>query len=116
MLAKNIWSFQIDLVDSPRIIPYFSYIGTVNIICVDKILSNIQNVCIKHSEDRKAWYVHIYYTGVTSFETFKLSTEERGVSRAVWKWEWCHTKCNKYEHTTLSYLLSVLEYNINLPE
>ena len=24
----------------------FSYIRTVNIICIDKILSNIQNVCI----------------------------------------------------------------------
>ena len=41
----------------------------------------------------KAWYVHIYYTGVT-----------------------CHTKCNKYEQITLSCLLSVLEYNISLPK
>ena len=30
----------------PREIPGFSYIRTVNIICVEKILSNIQNVCV----------------------------------------------------------------------
>ena len=31
---------------TPRKIPCFSYIRAVNIICVDKILSNIQNLCI----------------------------------------------------------------------
>ena len=41
MFAKSIWAFLIDVVYSPRKIPCFSYIRTVNIICVDKILSNI---------------------------------------------------------------------------
>ena len=43
-LPKILERFKPIKYKTPKKIPCFSYIRTVNIICVDKILSNIQNV------------------------------------------------------------------------
>ena len=65
---------------------------------------------LKHLEDRKAWYVHIYYTWCDIILIFKLHRGTRLTSRSSihsLKIRMTPHPCNKYEHTTLSYLLSV---------
>ena len=57
--------------------------------------------------------IFILLHGCDIIRIFKLRIEERGVSPVLRKWEWCHTKSNKYEQITLSYLLSVSKYNIH---
>ena len=64
----------------------------------------------KHLEDRKAWYVHIYYTWCDIILIFKLHRRTRLTPRSSihsLKIRMMSHPCNKYEHTTLSYLLSV---------
>ena len=66
---------------------------------------------LKHLEDRKAWYVHIYYTWCDIILIFKLHrrtqlTPPRSPIRSL-KIRMMLHPCNKSEHTTLSYILSV---------
>ena len=64
----------------------------------------------KHLEDRKAWYFHIYYTWCDIILIFKLHRRTRLTPRSSiysLKIRMTSHLCNKYEHTTLSYLLSV---------
>ena len=65
---------------------------------------------LKHSEDRKAWYVHIYYTSCDIILIFKLHKRTWLMPRSSihsFKIRMTSHPCNKYEHTMLSYLLSV---------
>ena len=65
---------------------------------------------LEHLEDRKAWYVHIYYTWCDIILIFKLHRRTRLTPRSSihsLKIRMTSHPCNKYEHTTLSYLLSV---------
>ena len=65
---------------------------------------------LKHLEDRKAWYVHIYYTWCNIILIFKLHRRTGLTPRSSihsFKIRMTSHLCNKYEHTTLSYLLSV---------
>ena len=65
---------------------------------------------LKHLEDRKAWYVHSYYTWCDIILIFKLHRRTRPVpcsSIQSLKIRMTSHPYNKYEHTTLSYLLSV---------
>ena len=55
---------------------------------------------LKHLEDRKACYVHIYYTWCDIIPILKLHRHSLKIRMTSYS-------CNKYEHTTLSYLLSV---------
>ena len=70
------------------------------------------NVCyiLKHLEDRKALSVHIYYTWCDIILIFKLHRRTRltpSSSMHSLKIRMTSHPCNKYERTTLSYLLSV---------
>ena len=68
---------------------------------------------LKHLEDRKGWYVHIYYTWCHIILIFKLHRRTRLMpcsSLHSLKIRMTSHPCNKYEHTTLSYLLSVDYY------
>ena len=58
---------------------------------------------LKHLEDRKAWHVHIYYT-YTLHLTPQLTPRSSIHSLKI---RLTSHPCNKYEHTTLSYLLSI---------
>ena len=65
---------------------------------------------LKHLEDRKAWYVHIYHTLCDIILIFKLHRRTRLTPRSfihslVIRMT-SHTR-NKYENTTLSCLPSV---------
>ena len=65
---------------------------------------------VKHLEDRKAWYVHIYYTCCDIILISKLRRRTWLTPRSSihsLKIRMTPYPCNKYEHTTLSYLLSV---------
>ena len=65
---------------------------------------------LKHLEDMKEWYVHIYYTWCDIILIFKLHRRIRLTPRSSThslKIRMTSHPCNKYEHTTLSYLLSV---------
>ena len=65
---------------------------------------------LKHLEDRKAWYVHIYYTWCDIILIFKLHRRTRLTTCSSihsLKIRMTSRPCNKYEHTTLSYLISV---------
>ena len=65
---------------------------------------------LKHLEDCKAWYVHIYYTWCDIILIFKMHRRTRLTTRSSihsLKIQMTSHPCNKYEHTTLSYLLSV---------
>ena len=65
---------------------------------------------LKHLEDRKAWYVHIYYTWCDIILIFKLYRKTRLTPRSsihMLKIQMTSHLCNKYEYTMLSYLLSV---------
>ena len=67
----------------------------------------------KDLEDRKAWYVYIYYTWCDIVLIFKLHRRTRLTPRSSihsLKIRITSHPCNKYEHTTLSYLLSVKYY------
>ena len=64
----------------------------------------------KHSEYRKAWFVHIYYTWCDIILIFKLHRRTWVVPRSSihgLKIQMTSHLCNKYEQITLSYLLSV---------
>ena len=70
------------------------------------------NVCyiLKHLEDKKALSVHIYYTWCHIILIFKLHRRARLTPRSSihsLKIRITSHPCNKYELTTLSYLLSV---------
>ena len=70
------------------------------------------DVCyiLKHLEDRKALSVHIYYTWCDIILIFKLHRRPRLTPRASihsLKIRMTSHPCNKCEHITLSYLLSV---------
>ena len=65
---------------------------------------------LKHLKDRKALSVYIYYTWCDIILIFKLHKRTRLTprsSRYSLKIRMTSHPCNKYEHTTLSYLLSV---------
>ena len=65
---------------------------------------------LKHLEDRKAWHVHIHYTWHDIILIFKLHRRTRLTPRSSihsLKITMTSHPCNKYEHTTVSYLLSV---------
>ena len=65
---------------------------------------------LKHLEDGKVWYVHIYYTWCDIILIFKVHRRTRLTPRSSThslKIRMTSHLCNKYEHTTLSYLLSV---------
>ena len=64
---------------------------------------------LKDLEDRKAWYVHIYYTWYDIL-IFKLHRRTRLTPRSSihsLKIRMTSHPCTKYEHTMVSYLLSV---------
>ena len=65
---------------------------------------------LKHLEDRKVWYVPIYYTWCDIILIFKLRRRTRLTPRSFihsLKIRMTSHPCNKYEHATLSYLPSV---------
>ena len=65
---------------------------------------------LKHIEERKTWAVHIYYTWCDVILIFKLQRRTRLTPRSSihsLKIRLTSHPCNKYEYTTLSYLLSV---------
>ena len=66
---------------------------------------------LKHFEDRKAWYVHIYYTWSDIILIFKLHRRTRLMPRSsvhsCLKIRMTSHPCNKYEHTIPSCLLSI---------
>ena len=77
------------------------------------------NVCyiIKHLEDRKALYIHIYYTWCDIILIFKLHRRTWLTPRSSihsLKIRMTSHPCNKYEHITLSYLPSV-KYTLQTP-
>ena len=66
---------------------------------------------LKHLEDRKAWCVHINYTWCDIILICKLHRRTRLTPRSSihsLKIRMTSHPCNKYEHATLSYLLSVI--------
>ena len=67
---------------------------------------------LKHLEDRKAWYVHIYYTCCDIILIFNCIEELSLCRSSILSLTIRMTShlCNKYEHTTLSYLLSVKDH------
>ena len=71
---------------------------------------------LKHLEDRKAWYVHIYYTWCDIILIFKLHRRTRLMARSSvhsLKIQMTSHPCNKYGYTTLSYLLSVKQLTLD---
>ena len=63
---------------------------------------------LKHLEDRKAWYVHIYYAWCDIILIFTLHRRTRLMPHSPihsLKIRMMSHLCDKYEHTTLSYLL-----------
>ena len=65
---------------------------------------------LKHLEDKKAWDVHIYYTWCDIILIFKLHRRTPLMPRSFihsLKIRMTSHPCYIYEHTTLSYLLSV---------
>ena len=63
---------------------------------------------LKHLEDRKLRYVHIYYTWCDIIVIFKLHRRTRLMPNVLlYIIRMTSHLCSKYEHTTLSYLLSV---------
>ena len=65
---------------------------------------------LKHLEDRKVCYVHIYCTWCDIILIFKLHRRTQLTPRSSihsLKIRTTSHPCNKYEHTMLSYLLSV---------
>ena len=76
------------------------------------------NIChiLDHLEDRKALFVHIYHTWCDIILIFKLHRTQLTPHSSIHslKIQMTSHMCNKYEHTTHSYLLNVKVDTIEL--